>query len=162
MRKTLLIVTALLVLVAGTVRFRFPIAAYLVSLEGQPPLSPQGELAANERWFDDYYTVAEIDPETFAIGEPRCAQQVFNYLIVGEEEALLFDSGMPLRDISPVVESLTEKPLTVLASHLHYDHVGNHHRFERVAMPDLSVIRDQIDGDWLSLETDAPIFHDLP
>ena len=66
MRKTLLIATALLVLVAGTVRFRFPIAAYLVSLEGRPPLGPQGELAANERWFDDYYTVAEIDPDTFA------------------------------------------------------------------------------------------------
>jgi glyoxylase-like metal-dependent hydrolase (beta-lactamase superfamily II) len=58
--------------------------------------------------------------------------------------------GMPLRDISPVVESLTEKPLTVLASHLHYDHVGNHHRFERVAMPDLPVIRDRIDGEWLT------------
>lgn len=150
MRKTLLLVAALLLLVAGAARFRFPIAAFVVSLEGPPALGPQGELAANERWFDDYYTVAEIDSETFAIGEPRYAGQVYSYLIVGDEEALLFDSGMPLRDISPVVESLTERPLTVLASHLHYDHVGNHHRFERVAMPDLSVIRDRIDAEWFT------------
>ena len=36
------------------------------------------------RWYDDYFTVEQLDAKTWAIGEPRYEQQVFNYLIVIE------------------------------------------------------------------------------
>ena len=57
------------------------------------------------RWHDDYFTVMAIDPDTFAIGEPRYWQQNFNYLIVGETRAILFDAGPGVRDILPADEA---------------------------------------------------------
>jgi len=50
-------------------------------------------------WFDDYYTVQAIDEKTFAIGEPRYFQKNFNYLIVGESRAIVFDAGTGQRAI---------------------------------------------------------------
>lgn len=95
----------------------------------------------NIRWFDDWYAVEEIVPGLFGIGEPKYQWLNWNYLIVGRGRALLFDTGPGLRDITPVVASLTDKPLTVLLSHLHFDHSGNFHRFADTALADLPVLR---------------------
>jgi hydroxyacylglutathione hydrolase len=108
---------------------------------------PGQEDGAGARWFDDYYVVERLDERTYAIGEPRYYQGNYNYLILGERRAILFDSGPGVRDIKPVAESLTELPVTVAASHLHYDHVGNMGRFERVAMLDLPDLRDSVGED---------------
>lgn len=93
------------------------------------------------RWFDDWYAIETIAPGLFAIGEPKYHQINWNYLITGEDRALLFDTGPGLRDITPVVASLTDLPVTALLSHLHYDHVGNFHRFENTALADLPILR---------------------
>jgi hydroxyacylglutathione hydrolase len=95
----------------------------------------------NVRWFDDWYAIDEVAPGLYGIGEPKYHQINWNYLIVGDERALLFDTGPGLRDISPVVASLTDLPVTALLSHLHFDHTGNFHRFADTALADLAILR---------------------
>jgi hydroxyacylglutathione hydrolase len=99
------------------------------------------------RMVDDYFAVEDLGAGTFAIGEPRYYQQNYAYLIVGESRALLFDSGSGTRDISSVVAGLTRLPVTVMVSHLHYDHLGGITSFDHIAMIDLpQTRRDVSDG----------------
>jgi hydroxyacylglutathione hydrolase len=107
----------------------------------------QNILAKGARWFDDWYAIEDIAPSVFAIGEPLYHQTNWNYLIIGSDNALLFDTGPGVRNIEPVVKTLTQKPLTVLPSHMHYDHTGNLHRFNHIAIADLPVLRAcDVDG----------------
>lgn len=98
-------------------------------------------LAPELRWFDDWFALENIAPGITAIGEPRYHYRNWNYLIEGKDSALLFDTGPGLRDIALVVASLTKKPLIVVPSHLHFDHVGNLHKFSSIAMADLPLLR---------------------
>ncbi len=110
-------------------------------------VDPAPAKLAKGRMVDDYFAVEELGSETFAIGEPRYYQQNYSYLIVGERRALLFDAGSGTRDISAVVASLTHLPVTVMVSHLHFDHLGGILPFERVAMIDVPNTRaDVADG----------------
>ena len=111
-------------------------------------------LAEGVRWFDDWFAIETIAPGVYAIGEPRFHQINWNYLIEGEERALLFDTGPGVRDISVVVAALTSKPLTVLPSHMHFDHTGNLHRFANVALADLPVLRNCMRGEILHASDD--------
>lgn len=108
-----------------------------------PTLSEAAPELDSVIWFDDYFTIEYIDSQTIAIGEPRYHQQNYNYLILGDERAILFDTGPGVRDIKPVVEHLTKLPVVVTQSHLHFDHVGNHDKFKTIAAPDLAYLQDQ-------------------
>jgi len=98
-------------------------------------------LADGVRWFDDWFAIEDIAPGVYAIGEPRFHQINWNYLIEGQDTALLFDTGPGVRDISQVVRALTDFPLITLPSHLHFDHTGNLQRFQNIALADLPVLR---------------------
>lgn len=89
----------------------------------------------------DWYKVVDLGNGITAIGEPRYHQQNWSYLICGTDRALLFDTGSYYGDIAPIVAGLTDLPLTVLPSHMHYDHLGNILAFERIVLPDLPVLR---------------------
>jgi hydroxyacylglutathione hydrolase len=95
---------------------------------------------------DDYFAVEDLGHGTFAIGEPRYYQQNYSYLIVGLKQAILFDSGSGTRDMSRVVAGLTKLPVTVIVSHLHFDHLGGITPFGRVAMIDLPETRADVSG----------------
>jgi len=144
------IVISLLILIPAVIVLLFVyrneilFAIYTWTLYGRYYLAEKPRVAKTIKWFDDWFTIQFIDENTIAIGEPRYYQQNYNYLIVGESLAILFDTGAGIRDITPVVESLTSLPVIAVPSHLHYDHTGNLARFERVALPDLNILRQGI------------------
>lgn len=66
------------------------------------------------------FTYTEPLPGVYHI---RDALGVCMTLLCGEERALLADTGYGLEDVSAFVRTLTDKPLTVMLTHHHHDHV---------------------------------------
>jgi hydroxyacylglutathione hydrolase len=118
----------------------------MVWLEPHAIVDPAPAKIAKGRMVDDYFAVEDLGAGTFAIGEPRYYQQNYSYLIIGQTRAVLFDSGSGTRDISGVVAGLTKLPVTVIVSHLHYDHLGGIGPFGNVAMIDLPETRADLSG----------------
>jgi glyoxylase-like metal-dependent hydrolase (beta-lactamase superfamily II) len=116
-----------------------------------PPLLERLDEGAAVTWIDNYFTIEQIAEGTWAIGEPRYAQQNYSYLIAGNKRAILFDAGPGLRDIKSAAESLTELPIIFLPSHFHYDHVGNRISFAETAVVDLPYLRKRARGNRLTL-----------
>jgi hydroxyacylglutathione hydrolase len=148
MKKLLAIIV--LVLFLGVV-FAAIFAPYVDSelaarFESHSIVDPPPVKIAKGEMVDDYFAVEDLGHGTFAIGEPRYYQQNYSYLILGQSKAVLFDSGSGTRDISPVVRRLTQLPVTVIVSHLHFDHLGGIGPFASVAMIDLPETRADMSG----------------
>jgi glyoxylase-like metal-dependent hydrolase (beta-lactamase superfamily II) len=102
--------------------------------------------AANESYkkvpgVSDWFDVYSLGDGVFALTEPRQFQEAISYLILGAREALLFDTGLGMVPIRPVVERLTKLPIVVLNSHTHYDHVGGNAEFDRILALDTAYTR---------------------
>ena len=91
----------------------------------RPAYSKLEKVPTADSWFEVY----KIRPGIFAIYEPHQLEEVISYLIVGNDRALLFDTGMGISNIQAVVAGLTKLPVSVLNSHTHNDHVGDNWRF---------------------------------
>ena len=96
----------------------------------------------DSNWFEVY----RIRPGVFAIYEPHQYEEVISYLILGSRRALLFDTGLGIGDIEPVVYELTRLPITVLNSHTHFDHIGDNWRFVDVLGVDTAFTRENLRG----------------
>lgn len=59
------------------------------------------------------------------------------YLVEGTEKAALLDTGVGVGDLKALVDSLTDKPVTVLLTHGHVDHAMGAGGFEDVRMSPL-------------------------
>ena len=94
---------------------------------------------------NDWFEVYVIGDDVWAIYEPHQWQEVISYLIVGKDQAILFDSGNGLADIKEIVVQLTTQPIIVINSHSHIDHIGGNYQFENIASvsTDFSLKRSQ-------------------
>lgn len=86
----------------------------------------------DEPWFEVY----RIAPGVTAIYEPGHIEEVISYLVVGARRAVLFDSGMGIGDMRALIDRLTDRPVLVVNSHSHADHIGGNHQFPEVAVLD--------------------------
>ncbi|MBO5557116.1 MAG: MBL fold metallo-hydrolase [Oscillospiraceae bacterium] len=64
----------------------------------------------------------------------RGAGGMISYLVVGEERAFLLDTGLGVGSLRGYVETLTDKPVTVLLSHGHMDHAMGAWEFDEIYM----------------------------
>ncbi|MBL8039669.1 MAG: MBL fold metallo-hydrolase [Nitrospira sp.] len=111
----------------------------------------QGETySPASRMIDDWYAVEAIDAQTFAINEPKSSQYNTSYLLVGENRALMFDAGSGERPAGS--RSMREvaaryagnKPIMLILSHFHYDHIADTAAFDGVILIDRPDIRASI------------------
>jgi glyoxylase-like metal-dependent hydrolase (beta-lactamase superfamily II) len=105
------------------------------------------------------------------IGTPlRSSQYNTSYLIVGDAQAIMFDAGSGerpagSRSMRQVAEQYTDKPITLILSHFHYDHIYDASTFEGVTLIDRPEIRtginngvftispwESLDREWRSLK----------
>lgn len=98
----------------------------------------------------DWFTIEKIDNNTYAISEYGHWEKVHSYLLIGKTYALLIDTGLGIGNIKKEVDLLTDLPVKVVTTHVHWDHIGGHSLFN-----DISVHKD--DAEWLKSGIPIPI-----
>lgn len=93
--------------------------------------------------YTDWFYVRNVHPGIWLIAEPM---HVNLWLLEGNERALLLDTGMGISKVRPVVERLTNLPVTVLNTHYHFDHTGGNHEFDDIWIHELGA--DNLNLEW--------------
>jgi para-nitrobenzyl esterase len=88
---------------------------------------PQGGFEANislpEVYRDANVVFRKIDDHTW-VGSGHVMASETLYLLEGKKRAILIDTGTHIPDLDKIVAGITDKPLTVLLTHVHPDHAG--------------------------------------
>lgn len=74
----------------------------------------------------NWFTLDQIDINTYIISEYRHWEEIHCYLLIGNKRCLLIDTGLGICNISEEIKKLTNKPVTAVATHIHWDHIGGH------------------------------------
>ena len=78
---------------------------------------------------DNWFTIDRVDDNTYIISEYRHWEETHCYLLNGSERSLLIDTGLGISNIYDEVIKFTNKPITAVATHIHWDHIGGHKYF---------------------------------
>ena len=78
---------------------------------------------------DNWFTIDKVDANTYIISEYRHWEETHCYLLNGNTRSLLIDTGLGISNIYEEVLKLTDKPITAVATHIHWDHIGGHKYF---------------------------------
>lgn len=68
--------------------------------------------------------IRQIDEHTWHGNGNKMACEAI-YIIEGEERALVIDAGTEIKDYDKIVGTITSKPVTLVATHVHPDHTGS-------------------------------------
>ena len=98
----------------------------------------------------EWFSVEEIDSQTFAINEYKHWEETHCYLLCGQVSAVLIDTGLGVSNIRKIVDSLTELPVMTITTHIHWDHIGGHKYFDNIAV-------HENEKDWLSVKFPIPL-----
>jgi glyoxylase-like metal-dependent hydrolase (beta-lactamase superfamily II) len=81
-----------------------------------------------------WFQTRELSSGVWLVAEPS---HVNTWLVAGRERAVLLDTGLGIAPIRPVAGELTDRPVSVLNTHAHFDHIGGNHEFEEIAIHEL-------------------------
>ncbi len=81
-----------------------------------------------DRWYEkiDFSDDVSLIRERYIADWLRC--NIWH--VRGRDYDLLIDTGMGLRPLKAEIAQLTEKPITVISTHCHFDHIGGAHEFD--------------------------------
>jgi glyoxylase-like metal-dependent hydrolase (beta-lactamase superfamily II) len=82
----------------------------------------------------DWFTIEQIDKDTFAISEYKHWEETHCYLLCGSREALLIDTGLGVSDIGEIVKQITSLPILTVLTHAHWDHIGGLDSYSKFAI----------------------------
>lgn len=99
---------------------------------------------------DNWFTVENIDNETFVISEYKHWEKTHCYLLIGSDRAVLIDTGLGISNIRHVVDGLTTLPVLVITTHVHWDHIGGHNLFDDIAV-------HKAETEWISNKFPLPL-----
>lgn len=85
--------------------------------------------------------------------------QELMYLVEGETKAALIDTGIGVGDLAAFVKTLTDKPIVVILTHGHLDHIGGASCFDTVYLNEKDWAFAEIDNTMKNRLDYLSIFH---
>ena len=82
----------------------------------------------------EWFHVAPMEPRLHVVAEPG---HMYSWLIAGSERSVLLDTGLGIADMKAAIAPVGAATVTVVNSHVHFDHVGGNELFDHVAMHEL-------------------------
>jgi len=82
------------------------------------------QIEGKEVFSNDNVVFRQIDNHTW-IGSGHLMSFESLYLVEGNDKAILIDAGTKIADLDKIVASITSKPVTLVATHVHPDHTGS-------------------------------------
>ncbi len=86
---------------------------------------------AQELFKNDELTTSKLENRTWVV---ETSDMTTMYILEGDDQAMLIDTGTKCEDLDNVVRRITQKPLVVVLTHNHRDHAGNINYFDEVYM----------------------------
>jgi len=112
----------------------------------------------------NWFRVSYLQNKTYSIEEPQSSQYNVSYLLIGDNKSIMFDTGSGENTpengfkIKHITDQLTDKPLSLLLSHFHFDHNQNISEFYSVAFPDLTFLRQRVSNSDIYTFTSEDLF----
>ncbi|MCJ7732845.1 MBL fold metallo-hydrolase [Candidatus Bathyarchaeota archaeon] len=114
----------------------------------------------------DWFEVYRVKPDIYVFYEPYQYEEALSTLILGEEKAVLIDTGCGIGNIRKAVEEVTDMPVMVVNTHAHNDHIAQNYLFDEIAMLDHPWSREAQKGlprsEMVHLIADGMLWKELP
>lgn len=108
------------------------LAVMLISISGYAQNNKnQADLDLPEVYRDKNVVFKQIDEKTWIGSGNRVASETL-YIIEGDEKAILIDAGTHIPGLDKIVAKITDKPVSLLLTHVHGDHAGAVDCFDEV------------------------------
>ncbi|MBO7477320.1 MAG: MBL fold metallo-hydrolase [Salinivirgaceae bacterium] len=104
---------------------------FSVSVQAQESDVNGRDLRGKVVYEDSEVVFRQIDEHTWIGNGHRCYNESL-YLVEGSDRAVLIDAGTYVPDLDKIVAKITQKPVTLLLTHGHGDHVGGAGSFPEV------------------------------